>query len=103
MPEHTNSRLLEEVGGTWQAASVRGILASRGWGAAEGYPGLILDENGPEVPGFVFNSEQLAQHWERFDEFEGDDYERVVTVAKLDDERTIETYVYVLSKSNSIK
>lgn len=102
-PGHANAHLLEEIGGTWQEATIVGTLASEGWAAEAGYPALTLEESGTEIHGFVFNSEHLAQHWERLDEFEGSDYERVVAVVKLDDQRTIEAYVYVLNTKQSGK
>jgi gamma-glutamylcyclotransferase (GGCT)/AIG2-like uncharacterized protein YtfP len=97
-PGHANARLLEAIGGTWQAASVVGTLQAKGWAAGEGYPALILDRSGAEVHGFVFSSERLAQNWQTLDEFEGDDYERVLTTARIDSGGTIETYVYVARK-----
>ncbi len=94
-PGHANAHLLEAIGGMWQPASVIGTLQPVGWGAAQGYPALMLDENGAEVYGLVFTSERLAQHWQALDEFEGDDYERVLTTARVDGGGTVEAYVYV--------
>ena len=102
-PGHANAHLLEAIGGTWQAATVRGTLRPAGWAAAQGYPALTLDERGAEVRGFVFSSDRLAQHWERLDAFEGEDYERVQAQAKLDDGRTIEAWIYTASPSNPIR
>jgi gamma-glutamylcyclotransferase (GGCT)/AIG2-like uncharacterized protein YtfP len=100
-PGHANAHLLEEIGGTWQAASVVGTLLPEGWATGQGYPTLTLDERGAEVKGFVFSSEQLAQHWQKLDEFEGEDYERALTAARLEDGRTIETHVYVLNRGRA--
>ena len=36
---------------------MRGELLPEGWGAALGYPVIILSEDGPEVAGFVFSSD----------------------------------------------
>jgi gamma-glutamylcyclotransferase (GGCT)/AIG2-like uncharacterized protein YtfP len=94
-PGHANAHLLEAIGGTWQPASVIGTLQPVGWGASQGYPALMLDEKGAEVHGLVFSSERLAQHWQALDEFEGDDYERVLTAARVDAGGTVEAYVYV--------
>jgi gamma-glutamylcyclotransferase (GGCT)/AIG2-like uncharacterized protein YtfP len=77
-PGHANAHLLETIGGTWQPASVIGTLLPVGWGADQGYPALMPDENGAEVHGLVFTPERLAQHWRALDQFEGD-YERVLT------------------------
>jgi gamma-glutamylcyclotransferase (GGCT)/AIG2-like uncharacterized protein YtfP len=97
-PGHANAHLLEAIGGTWLPASVLGTLHPVGWGAGQGYPALMLDENGAEVRGLVFTSEHLAQHWQALDEFEGDDYERVLTTARIESGGTVEAYVYVARK-----
>jgi gamma-glutamylcyclotransferase (GGCT)/AIG2-like uncharacterized protein YtfP len=72
-------------------------LLREGWGAAAGYPGIVLDEHGAKVEGLIFSSEQLADHWARLDQFEGDGYERVLTTATLDDGTTVDAYIYELS------
>ena len=61
-----------------------------------GYPGIVLDENGGEIEGFLFTSDRLAEHWARLDEFEGDGYKRVVTMAKLKDGSGVDAYIYRL-------
>ena len=99
-PGHSTAHLLEQIGGTWRPASVVGTLRPQGWGAQQGFPALTLDERGTQVHGFVFSSESLAQHWQRLDEFEGDEYERILTTASVDGGGTIEAYVYVLRGSN---
>lgn len=50
---------------------MRGRLLAEGWGAAQGFPGLILDPEGEAVRGQVLSSKELSSHWERLDEFEG--------------------------------
>src|SRR5262249_27350336 len=99
-PGHANAHLLEAIGGTWQAATMRGHMRNEGWGAGLGYPALMLDESGPAVSGFVFSSETLADHWAALDEFEGGDYARVNASALLDDGRTIATWVYVAASGS---
>ena len=95
-PGRSNAHVLASVVGEWQLASVRGHLLPEGWGAALGYPGIILDETGPDVRGFVFSAETLGEHWERLDEFEGDGYDRVVVLASLESGGSVEAYVYAL-------
>lgn len=41
------------------------------------YPGIILNDSSNRVHGFLFNSENLANHWHVLDEFEGEEYECV--------------------------
>ncbi|WOH36381.1 gamma-glutamylcyclotransferase family protein [Thalassotalea fonticola] len=95
-PGRTNEHVLAEVPGTWESAIVKGKLLQEGWGAALGYPGIVLDELGEEVHGFIFCSEELSRHWTRLDEFEGEGYERVVTSAILEDGSVVATYIYIL-------
>jgi len=97
-PGRPNEHILAEVPGTWEEASVIGRLLEQGWGAAAGYPGLILDKRGDEVSGFLFSSEALIEHWTRLDEFEGPGYKRVWTTVKRKDGKTVEAYVYALSQ-----
>ncbi len=95
-PGRPNEHVLGEIGGSWEAATVTGTLRQEGWGAAMGYPGIVLDQHGDEIQGFLFSSEKLSDHWARLDEFEGKPYERVMTVVKLNDNRTVEAYIYEL-------
>ncbi|MBA8886815.1 gamma-glutamylcyclotransferase (GGCT)/AIG2-like uncharacterized protein YtfP [Dokdonella fugitiva] len=95
-PGKPNAHVLADVRGTWQPASVTGRLLPEGWGAALGYPGIVLDDDGDLVRGLVFSSDELAAHWPRLDAFEGEGYERVLTVARLDDGATVDAYIYRL-------
>jgi gamma-glutamylcyclotransferase (GGCT)/AIG2-like uncharacterized protein YtfP len=95
-PGRPNEHVLADVPGTWEPATVRGDLHQEGWGAALGFPVIVLDEQGPEVEGFVFSSDSLDEHWERLDDFEGEGYERVLTVATLPDGGAVEAHIYVL-------
>ena len=96
-PGHPNERVLAQVSGSWEPAVVRGKLLEEGWGAAVGYPGIVLDEQGDEVHGLVFTSRELAAHWARLDAFEGEGYERVLVSAELQDGTRVEAYIYKLS------
>jgi len=96
-PGRPNEYVLADVPGNWEPATVRGALLQEGWGAAAGYPGIILDAHGDEVAGFIFSSDELAAHWTRLDEFEGVGYERVLTSAKLQDGTFVEAYIYQLA------
>ena len=100
-PGRPNEHVLAEVPGTWEPATVKGTLFQEGWGAAVGYPGIILDDLGGEVHGFIFSSDELSAHWARLDEFEGDGYERVLTSAKLGDGTVVKAHIYVLNRSSS--
>jgi gamma-glutamylcyclotransferase (GGCT)/AIG2-like uncharacterized protein YtfP len=98
-PGRPNEHLLTGVGGSWQSATVKGHLRPQGWGAEMGYPGLVLDESGEEIEGFLFSSEHLGEHWDRLDDFEGEQYRRVLTVVHGNDDSLIDAHIYVLRVS----
>ena len=75
---------------------VRGRLFEHGWGAATGFPALVLQEDGREVHGLLFSSAALPEHWDRLDEFEGGGYRRVLTRAQRPDGAVVDAYVYVV-------
>ena len=97
-PGRPNGHVLAGVPGEWEPATVTGTLFQEGWGAAAGYPGIVLDERGGDVEGLLFSSESLAEHWARLDEFEGEGYTRVLTTVKLEDGTAVDAYVYALSE-----
>jgi gamma-glutamylcyclotransferase (GGCT)/AIG2-like uncharacterized protein YtfP len=96
-PGRPNEHVLAEIPGEWEPATVTGRLLQEGWGAAIGYPGIVLDEHGDEIQGLLFSSESLQEHWGRLDEFEGEGYERVLTSARREDGTTVDVYIYALS------
>jgi gamma-glutamylcyclotransferase (GGCT)/AIG2-like uncharacterized protein YtfP len=98
-PGRSNAHVLAPIPGEWEPATVTGTLVAEGWGAAAGYPGIVLDEHGAEVAGFLFSSDALAEHWRRLDAFEGEGYERVLTTATRRDGIAVEAYVYALAAS----
>ena len=95
-PGRPNEHVLSAIGGSWEAAVVNGTLRAEGWGAAVGYPGIELNEQGGEVEGFLFSSEKLSGHWVALDEFEGEAYERVLAEVKLKDGSLVDAYIYTL-------
>lgn len=76
-PGRSNHHQLDGLAGEWLEGTVRGHLVPEGWGAALGYPALKLDPAGPPVPVWIFRSADLAAHWARLDDFEGEGYRRV--------------------------
>lgn len=100
-PGRPNAHVLADIPGKWEPATVIGTLLQEGWGAAAGYPGIVLDQQSSEVDGFLFSSEKLAEHWTRLDEFEGEGYERVVTAVKRKDGTVVDACIYKLSGDGS--
>jgi gamma-glutamylcyclotransferase (GGCT)/AIG2-like uncharacterized protein YtfP len=95
-PGRANHHQLADLQGQWRQGSVRGRRVEAGWGAAFGYPGLVLDPQGPEVEVQLFQSPDLPAHWPRLDAFEGDGYRRVATRVRTTDGE-LEAFVYVLA------
>lgn len=92
-PGRSNAHELAALNGDWSVGVVHGTLVEEGWGAAEGFPGLVLDPKGPPVEVHLLTSPDLPAHWDRLDLFEGPGYRRV-PVAVHTKESTIEAYIY---------
>lgn len=92
-PNHHHVSMIE---GSWTTGFVRGFLHEEGWGAEYGFPGIVLDPTGPEVPVDLLESGDLAHHLSRLDEFEGPGYIRVLTQVHTPRE-VVEAYIYVLA------
>ena len=78
--------MLCKIGGqhveSWTNGVVWGRLIEEGWGAAAGFPGIVLEIDGDPVDVHIFESNDLPAHWHRLDLFEGEEYRRVPTIAK---------------------
>ena len=94
-PGEVNAHVLSPLKGSWQPGTVRGVLHKEGWGWTKGFPGVRLDPTGDEVQVMLFHSSELPAHWNRLDEFEGEEYRRCVTVVTSGDERRYAN-IYVL-------
>ncbi|MEM9213795.1 MAG: gamma-glutamylcyclotransferase [Cyanobacteria bacterium P01_F01_bin.150] len=94
-PGGPNAYILDAIAGEWEPASIKGNLIEAGWGASMGYPGLVLNENGCEIQGHVFSSENLINHWADLDKFEGQDYDRVLTSVTLISGVQVQAHVYI--------
>ena len=95
-PGRRNAHILADVPGQWEPATATGTLLQEGWGAAAGYPGIVLDAHGDAVAGFLFSSEALVDHWPRLDAFEGEGYVRVLTRVTRQDGTAVDAYIYAL-------
>ena len=95
-PGKLNHHVVEDLGGDWCAAQLRGRLHASGWGADHGCPGLVLDDSGELVSGHLLHSELLPEHWARLDAFEGSEYERIRTTVSTGTGEVLEAFVYVL-------
>lgn len=75
-PGRAHHHQLASLSGTWTTGTIRGRLIETGWGAALGYPALVLDEDGEAIEVHLFTAAELPAHWERLDAFEGAEYRR---------------------------
>lgn len=95
-PGKPNEHILKNIKGQWKNATVKGNLEEKGWGSKMGCPGIYLDENGKNVNGLIFASNELNNIWEELDNFEGEEYIRSLTQATLENGENINTYIYAL-------
>jgi gamma-glutamylcyclotransferase (GGCT)/AIG2-like uncharacterized protein YtfP len=93
-PGRPNHHHVAGLRGRWFPGTVRGRLVEEGWGAALGFPAMVLDRGGPGVEVQVLESADLPAHWSRLDEFEGPGYERVLVMVATDD-GDVEGHLYV--------
>lgn len=93
-PGKPNHHQLSDLNGRWLKGKVRGVLVAEGWGAALGFPALVLDPGGQAIDVDLFESVDLPAHWARLDAFEGDGYRRVL--ARVETAAGgLDAYIYV--------
>ncbi len=73
---------------------MRGKRVHKGWGAALGYPALVLDADGDTIEVHLFRSADLPNHWSRLDDFEGREYRRAAVQVETED-GLIGAWIYV--------
>ena len=98
-PGRPNEHIMKNIGGDWHEGHVYGTLIEAGWGADLGYPGISLNRHGDKISGFIFSSDNLHNHWQMLDEFEGEGYRRVETDATLIDGTVVKAYIYALREA----
>ena len=85
---------MASLSGAWTEAQISGSLHDAGWGAAHGCPGARLLDNDIDkitadsyltsvVKGGLFESKDLADIWQKLDDFEGAEYQAEITTARL--------------------
>lgn len=95
-PGRPNAHVLAGIPGRWIAGTVGGELRHSGWGAELGYPGIVLTADGSSVDVMVLESDELLDHWERLDAFEGPGYRREITTV-LTSAGELGAAIYVLA------
>ena len=97
-PGRPNHHQLSGLEGQWSSGCVRGDLLEEGWGAPQGFPGLVLNPAGEPLTVDIFSSDDLPDHWPRLDAFEGEGYRRVVTEVSTPD-GVVDACIYVLASA----
>lgn len=101
MPNCPNGHVLENIVGKFVPATVKGFLRDAGWSASMGYPGIKLNDEGDTVHGYLFYSDNLINHWDYLDEFEGAEFERTEVTVERYDELEVDTFIYVLKATEA--
>ena len=96
-PGQINHHQLEGLDGKWYTGTVKGRLFTEGWGAEHGCPGIELDASGQDVGVFIFESDDLPDHWQRLDAFEGAEYRRIKAIVQTPDGE-VECSIYELAR-----
>lgn len=96
-PGRVNHHQISALTGKWERGTVKGKLISSGWGAALGFPALVLDSPGSVIEVDLFESAELPLHWARLDEFEGSGYQRVAATVNTE-EGNKRAWIYVLAE-----
>lgn len=96
-PGRPNHHQLAGLTGRWLQGTIRGRLIEAGWGAALGFPGLVLDEAGATIEVHLLESRDLPRHWDRLDAFEGPGYRRIATRVHTP-EGKLDAFIYAVAE-----
>lgn len=97
---YANEHVMNNIGGEWREATIRGTWHKEGWGYENhGLRGMVVDQAGEAIPGFIFSSENLDRHWPALDDFEGSDYVRDSVQARCTNGDVVDVYVYALKRN----
>jgi gamma-glutamylcyclotransferase (GGCT)/AIG2-like uncharacterized protein YtfP len=100
-PNAENHWVVEHIKGNWQKGVVKGQLLKEGWGIEMGYLGFKPsdDENQETINVFVLFSDELIAHWQAIDDFEGDEYRRILAKYELNDGQIGVGFIYAINES----
>ena len=93
-PGAPNHHVLESLNGQWCEGFVHGDLLQRGWGAEHGYPALRWDPLSAQIAVKLLVSEDLEHYWQRLDEFEGSEYQRILVPVYTGDSEVAVANIY---------
>ncbi len=72
-PGGVNNFILARLGGSWVRCTIRGRIRMY-----RGFRAFKFDPAGPEHPAWLFTSPALREKFPDLDDFEGDDYRRII-------------------------
>ena len=92
--------VVQHIKGTWKKGIVRGKLEKMGWGAAMGYNGFthVRREEQEEIEAHILLSDELDKNWPLIDEFEGDEYRRVLAVYEGENREAGVGFIYAVNR-----
>lgn len=98
-PNRPNHHHVEPIRGVWQTGTIKGKLVNIGWGASMGYKGFVHCpvEEQETIQAFILFSEEFEAHWQRLDEFEGEEYQRQFALYELDNGTIGVGFIYALN------
>jgi gamma-glutamylcyclotransferase (GGCT)/AIG2-like uncharacterized protein YtfP len=84
-PNAPNHSIIAHIKGDWQQGIVKGKLLKEGWGAESGYWGFIHTSIAQQeaIPAFILFSDELPANWVHLDDFEGEEYRRILAQYEL--------------------
>lgn len=88
-PGESNYHQVETISGEWIAGTIKGSQFEKG-----GYPVFKWNEEGDTHSVQVLLSNELSNHWQRLDNFEGPNYERILIPVQTESHGCIISYVY---------
>ncbi|PSR57443.1 gamma-glutamylcyclotransferase [Adhaeribacter arboris] len=102
-PNKPNHAVVEHIKGEWKKGIVRGKLENVGWGAALGYLGFkhCRKKDQQKISMFALISDELVSNWQMLDEFEGDEYRRILAKYELDTGEIGVGYIYAINEEKA--
>jgi gamma-glutamylcyclotransferase (GGCT)/AIG2-like uncharacterized protein YtfP len=95
-PNASNFSVVAHIKGDWERGIVRGRLFKEGWGSESGYWGFKHSKNEEEIPVFVLISDELLNNWAYLDDFEGDEYKRILAKFTLQNGQIGVGFIYAI-------
>ncbi len=83
-PGGPNNFMLARLEGTWQKCAIRGCM-----GRFRGFKVFKFDPDGDEHQAWLFSSPALPRKFPDLDDFEGDEYHRILIPARVGDQEIL--------------